>query len=181
MLFHSYIKRDCSAFIAESRGFPAYKTIHVNSPPLIQQLYKIKVRHKNTTSEPTLNELYSAAFEPKLRERSVIVHGNIKLCESSSNAFYIFPKDGYEFLYSKDVTCSAEDYKEVFNTLKENMQQESAFTILTDMLKFSYTDTKIDEGLKQEAEILIYNIPFFYAVPVSAYPNYNTLYEKLRA
>lgn len=171
------IKQECSQFLRESSGLPIYKSITTASTPIAPDLYKIKVRHKKADNTP-LTQAYNTAFVQNLREKAVFTYSNISLCEQE-NSCYIFPKNGYKFLYSTEITRSNEEYKDVLNTLIENVDIDKAYTIITDMLKFTYTSTNLYEGIQSEAELIFYHLPYFYAVPTIRYPNYTEFINHL--
>jgi hypothetical protein len=119
------------------------------------------------------NEAFSQVYN--LRQRAVITHAS-PIIGDQQEPFYVFPINGYKFLYSKEVKDSASDYNHVIDTVFERFaSMDHAAEIVTDVVKASYTDTNLLEGLRAGAEIILYNIPYFYAVKQSVYPDYKTL------
>ena len=170
------VAEECSAYLRESAGRPLYRSFVTHSSPLIDNLYKVKVRHKKTI-EPTLTELYSDAFVPKLRERAVFTYGAPRKLELNEQQYYVFPKNGYRYLYSKEVTDSNDDYKQVLDALIETVEYDRAYEIIADMLKFTYSNTNLLEGIQENAEILFYNIPYFYAIPTRPFSTYTDVLQ----
>lgn len=174
----SVISRECSQYLKESSGRPLYRSFTTQSNPIMENLYKIKVRHKKTT-EPTLTEMYSEALVPKIRERSVFTHGTPRASQQNETQFFIFPKDGYKYLYSKEITDSSDDYKQVIDALIETVSYDKTYEIVTDMLKFTYSNKNLMEGIQEDAEILFYNIPYFYAIPTNSCSSYEEVLKKI--
>lgn len=174
------IKSECSSFLHESAGSPIYKNITTSSSPISAGMFKIKVRHKKSDNTP-ISMAYNSAFTQNLREKAVFAYSNITLCEQNDSLCYVFPKNGYKFLYSKEITHSNEEYKGVLDSLIENVDMDKAYTIITDMLKFTYTDKNLNEGIQSEAEIILYHLPYFYAVSTKRYPDYNSLLKTIGA
>lgn len=175
----SDIRLECSSFINESANMPIFKNIQTASDPIAPNVFKIKVRHKKTENN-VIHQAYNTAFTTNIREKAVFTYSNVALCEQTSDLCYVFPKDGYKFLYSKEISHSNEEYKDVLDTLIESVDIDKAYTIITDMLKFTYTSTNLKEGIQSESEILFYHLPYFYAVSVNRYPNFPELITKIK-
>jgi asparagine N-glycosylation enzyme membrane subunit Stt3 len=173
------VAQECSQYLKESNGRPLYRSFNTHSSPITDNLYKIKVRHKKAT-ETALTEMYSNALVPKLRERSVFTYGTLREAKEGEAQYYVFPKDGYKYLYSKEITDSNDEYKQVIDTLIETVSYDRAYEIVTEMLKFTYSNTNLLEGIQEDAEILFYNIPYFYAVPVQSCSSYEEVLKKIR-
>lgn len=169
---------ECSDFINDSHNHPLLKLNETVSPSILKGIYKVKVRHKKSLN-PTLTEIYNSAFTENIRERAVFVYSDDKIFNDTQETFYVFPKNGYKFLYSKEVIQSNQVYKEVLDSLLENLDHEKAYTIITDMLKFSYISTNLKEGIKAGAEIILYNIPYYYAISTKVYPSYKQLLKQI--
>lgn len=171
------IKNDCSKFITESNGIPVYKTL----PNNYSDLHRVKVRFKR--KEDAVSGVFDKAFINEtysLSNRSVyayphIPQSNLRL-ESNLDLFYIFPIDGYKFLYSKEVVNATNDYKSVIDTVFNTFDNcNEAIDIVTDLIKYTYNAKNLYEGLTSSAEIIFYNIPYYYAVRVNEEIDYNQL------
>lgn len=169
----------CSQFLDESGGNALLQSL----PQDYNDFHKVKVRkrrkHKHDTEH--FAEVFNEAFEHELRslrERAVFANGEISFEPAdidSCEPFYIFPIDGYRFLYSKEVENSSEDYKTVFESIFEKLGSDKGNEIITELLKFTYNSTNLKEGIEQGSEIIIYNIPYFYAVRASTANDYSEL------
>jgi len=139
---------------------------------------RVKVRKQKAHDDitPSFNEAFTNQTHD-IRQRSVFANGQRSfVSESPSEPFYVFPIDGYQFLYSKIVEDSFDAYTQVFESLIDQFGPKVGNKMLTDVLKFSYTDDKLAEGIASGSEIVLYNIPFYYAVRVSSIPSYHSLF-----
>lgn len=169
------IQSNCSQFIAESASLPIVKYL----PQTYNNVQKVKVRkHKRTNS---FSSSFNDAFENEvndLRERSIFVNGISSLKESNDvtmEKFYIFPINGYKFLYSKEVENSTDNYKQVFEAIFDQLGEQSGKEVFTDLLRFTYVSEDLSNGILSGAEIIIYGIPYYYAIR----ENYIDDYEEL--
>lgn len=167
------INRECSQFVAESCGIPIYKVL----PSNYQNLHKVKARFKK--KDDVISNVFNSAFvgeAHKLSQRAIFAYPTIPTTELDLDLFYIFPTNGYRFLYSKEVTNSTSDYKSVIDTVFETFNNTTKATeIVADLLKYTYSTQSLYEGLKNSAEIIFYGIPHYYAVRV----NNNLRYDQI--
>ena len=171
------IAENCHQFLEESGGFPMVKLL----PKTYQDFQKVKIRKRK--HETGFANSFNEAFEHEmhqLRERSLFANGEVFLRENintdkSLEPFYVFPIDGYDFLYSKEVTNSTENYSAVFKEIFNQLGESSAEKVFTDLIKFTYTSSNLQEGLESGAEIIVYGIPYYYSIRESAINDYNKL------
>lgn len=167
------ISVECKTFLRDSGDRPVFKTL----PETYEDLRKVKVRkhkHKNKFSE-TFNEAFEHQVRD-LRQRAVFAN-SLEYSEEGKDLFYIFPKDGYKFMYSSEVKHSSRDYQQVFDSLFEQFDEEKAELLIHDLLKFTYSSSNLIEGIDSEAEIIFYNIPYYYAARVTAFDYHDLLSE----
>lgn len=161
------LRRECSTFFEQSTGLPIYRML----PESYEDFRKVKVRlQKKKTS---FVETFNKAFDKKLhnlRQRAVLVNGIEPKLEEGHTSFYIFPTNGYKFMYNKEVANSNEAFKRAFDTVLEQFgdNTEQANQLIMDLLQYTYTSERLDEGIKLGSEIVIYNIPYYYAVRTSS-------------
>jgi len=175
------LKKECGQFLSESEGNPLLKNLSIS----IHSFHKVKVRkRKNDTGEFT--QTFNEAFEskhPGLRQRAIFANGLSSfrpVLDEKTQPCYIFPIDGYKFMYSREVENSGHEYKQVFETLFEQFGEEKGNEVLTDLLRFTYTSENLSEGIESGSEIIIYGIPYFYAYDVSsAFNGYPGLLSKI--
>lgn len=169
----SAISNHCSMFLRESQGLPLFR----NLPSHYDVLQKVKVRKRKTVDE--FSNVFNNTFEQyghNLTQRAIFTH-NIDILHEAADVntepFYIFPIDGYQFLYNPEIKSSTHNYQQIFDVVVESFG-DTGVSMVQDVFKLSYTTTNLHEGIEQGAEIIIFNIPFYYAVKSSAY-EYTTL------
>lgn len=166
------IRQSCGQFIRESGGFPIYK----NLPTSYNDFHKVKVRQHKRRDKVV--EVFNKAFsaeQANLRQRAVYSYGAVPSIQEGMETFYVFPTDGYRFLYSTEVKNSGDNLRNVLDVLFEQLEQKEAVEVVVDLLKYTYSKTHLVEGILAKAEILFYGIPSYYAVRVSACKNYRDL------
>ncbi len=178
------IAERCPDFVRESDAMPLLK----NLPSEYGDFHKVKVRlRKNRKQDtPDFAERFNRAFSDSvqnLRERAVFGNGQTSFKESEDpeqEPFFIFPIDGYEFMYSREVENSSTNYKTAFDAILEQVEIGEAENIIDEMLKFSYTSEDLAEGIGSGSEIIIYNIPYFYAIRADTVDNYEDLINNIK-
>ncbi len=178
------IAERCSDFIAESDGHPLLK----NLPSEYGDYHKVKVRLRKNRKQDTREfaERFNNAFKDSvrnLRERAIFSNGvaTFRVSEDpDQEPFFIFPVDGYDYMYSREVENSSTNYKSAFDSILEQLGTNEAENIITELLKFNYTQDKLTEGIESGSEIIIYNIPYFYAIRVQTVDNYQELINNIK-
>ncbi len=159
------LRASCTQFIKESQGQPLFKNLSTE----YGDFHKIKVRKRKGESGD-FTETFNEAFEakhPGLRQRAIFANGPSSFQPTFTEGmepFYVLPIDGYKFMYSREVENSGQEYKQVFDTLFEEFGEEKGNEVLTDLLRFTYTSSNLSEGIASGSELIIYGIPYFYAV-----------------
>jgi len=173
------IKKQCSQFIDESAGFPVAK----NLPQTYEDFQKVKVRKRKHSN--AFSNTFNGAFKDELndlRERAIFVNGWNTFEESAEGGvepFYVFPINGFKFLYSKEVENSTQNYKQVFESVFCQMGEESGKEVLADLLRFTYVSENLSTGIESGAEIILYGIPYYYALRESCIDSYDELLTRL--
>jgi hypothetical protein len=171
------IKENCHQFLSEAGGVPMVKFL----PKDYDNFQKVKLRKRKKAGK--FAETFNEAFEhemSQLRERSLFANGEIYLetihnTDKSIEPFYVFPIDGYDFIYSQKVKNSDEKYSIIFNEIFNQLGERSTEEVFSDLLKFTYTSQDLQEGLKSGAEIIMYGIPYYYAVRKSYVNDYEEI------
>lgn len=172
----------CAQFFCEADNQPLLKNLSVN----YGDLHKVKVR-KRKAEQTEFADTFNEAFElqhPGLRQRAIFANGKSSfqpIVNDSIEPFYVFPVDGYKFIYSREVQNSGHEYKHIFETLFEQFGEEKGNAVATDLLRFTYTSKSLCEGIETGCEIIIYGIPYFYAVRVSSVTDYDDLLSRAQA
>lgn len=168
------IAAECQSFLNSGAQSPLFKLLPESGPTF----YKVKIRHKRPDE---LGEAFSKAFdEHKLRERSVFTHSKLPLSLSPELVPYcVFPIDGFKYLYCLNVLNSHHDYRQVLVRLREQVG-DSALAVTADLIKLNYHSEGLSTGIKHGAEIVLYNIPYYYALRVceETLPTIKKLYPK---
>ena len=152
---------ECSEFVDQSHGHPLRKFL----PSSYDDVHRVKVRKRRNKDE--FNESFNQAFDEEtheIRQRAVFVNG-VRNLEEGHESFFIFPPNGFKFLYCTEVMNSSNEYQSVY----ESMLDVDDGDTFKELLKFTYRSDNLVEGLEAEAEIIIYNIPYFYAVRESVH------------
>jgi hypothetical protein len=75
-------------------------------------------------------------------------------------------------MYSKEVKDSLLEYNHMVAVMLEQFDNDDIATEITsDVVKYTYTNTMLIEGMRAGAEIIFYNIPSYYAVRCESYPD----------
>lgn len=162
---------ECHQFLKESNGHPLYKLL----PCSYHDFQKVKVRQRK---KDFVAEVFNRAFHEvnNFRQRAVFTYGSKMEISGDLEPFFVFPIDGYKFVYCKEVQNSSENYRRVLDTLFENIENSSApVEIVSDLVKLTYVRTSLIEGISSGAEIIFYNIPYFYVVRGSLFQQYTKL------
>lgn len=166
------LKVDCSVFLRESKGLPMYRSL----PSSYEDFHRVKVRLQKR--KDGVSDVFERAFGQdfnNLRQRAIFASSTKPVVEDNTEPFYVFPTNGYRFLYSKEVTNSNHDYRNVIDKLVSELGNlNEATDIVTDLLKYTYSTSMLNEGISSGAEIIFYSIPYYYAVRASTY-NYDDL------
>lgn len=169
----SIIQTECSAFIRESGQLPLYKLL----PSYYKDFQKVKVRQQKR--HDPITEAFNRAFGSKIhnfRQRAIFSYPEKPPLKEGYEPFYVFPINGFKYLYSKEVTNSSNNYQHVINILFEQLESnEKAIEIVTDVLKYTYCRNNLIEGIISNSEIIFYGIPYFYAVRCSLFPIYKKI------
>lgn len=173
------IKFECGDFFHSSSGFPLIKTLW-NNP---SNFKKVKVRTK--TIKNSFIEAFNEAFEEDYRNihgRSIFCNGNHAVAKEGEEKFYVLPINGYKYLYNPNITF-IEEYKKIYEKLSSSMHELHAEELFVDMIEYSYKNCEISfkNALFSQKEIIIYGIPYYYAVKVEKFPVYEDLLTILKS
>lgn len=170
------LKAKCTQFLRESAALPLYKLL----PKNYNDFHRVKVRQKNLDDK--VSEVFNKAFGTQfhnLRQRAIFASGTQPQPTDDVEPFYIFPIDGYKFLYSKEVTNSNSDYQQVMDSLFQQFEDDNkVIEIVTDVVKYTYVRENLVEGIISDSEIILYGIPYYYAVRCVAVPPYGKLFVR---
>lgn len=164
------IRTECSQFIQESVGLPVYRAL----PRSYSDFQRVKVRYQRHSTP--VSEIFNAAFDDQYHQivpRGVFTQSAIMEETDDLEPFYVFPINGYRYVYSKGVQNSQMNFQDVISTLSENV--DGGLELTRDLIKYTYTQHNLQEGIVSESEIIFFNIPCFYAVRANAIVRYSRL------
>lgn len=163
---------ECSLFLLESKKKPLIKAL----PKHTDGYRKVKVRKRKIKEEfeKTFNDSFFTEFND-IRNRAVFVNGTQNATEDTE-LFYIFPIDGYRFMYSPEVFNSTELYKDTFDRLIRTAGKNDGMDIFQEILQLSYTYDDLAKGIDIGCEIIIYDISHYYAIRKSLVDDYSNMF-----
>lgn len=175
------IQTECDEFLASSKELPLIKSLKKTE----KNFRRVKVRTKNISDDfvTSVNEAFEGEYR-NLYGRSIFCNGpHRNITDNEEEEVYVFPINGFRHFYNPTVTFLLSQYKKTYDTLNSSLNETSADSIFVDMLKYSYeeTDVPFSDALFSEKEIIIYNIPYYYAVKVEKFPTYLGLLELLKS
>lgn len=147
------IASECSQFLSECNDNYIIKPL----PKTYHGFCKVKVRFGNRQNDFT--DSFNEAFKDNSRElhkRAIFAYTDNRIVSASDDEdpFYIFPINGYKLLYNPIIQNSEEAYSDIgINN-----------ALITELLKLSYTSGNLAEAFSHNCEIIIYNIPYYYAI-----------------
>lgn len=161
------IEKECSEFINNSNNYNLIKSF----PKEYEGFRKVKVRKRN------VNEIISAIFDKGLYNnknitaRSIFVTGESGYQYPPPNSnlepFYIFPINGFKFKYNPIVSNINQQYNFILEKTLKIISPDVAIDMFSESLHDSYYSDNLEQAIKSGAELMIYNIPYFYAIKKS--------------
>ncbi len=166
------VERECSEFLEISQGVPLLKSL----PKARDGFLKVKVRQKKRTDDfaKAFNDAFSET-KPLLLQRSVFAHGESAFVPSNdpnTEPFYIFPINGFRFMYNQHTTSNL-SYRDTLQKIESAIKKETALELFRDILKNDYVFDNLPVGISSGCEIIIYGIPYYYAVRKSLIDDYS--------
>lgn len=167
------IIRECSDFLKASEGKPLRKLLRNNGP----DTRKVKVRKKKQVSEvgTIFNEVFSSPAD--IRQRCIFANGDSLSRVESYDSFFIFPINGFKYMFCPNVIDSDVEYTARLKELQETTP-EDAVMLLKEVMQFEYVHNQnLLEAITRGDEIIIYGIPYYYAIRESTVKSYSTLFS----
>jgi hypothetical protein len=166
------LNKECPQFLQESHRKPLLKSLPIHN----DGFRKVKVRKKNINAQ--FVDVFNSVFadHDDLFQRAIFASSIELPSDEKTEPFYIFPIDGYKFMYAENVISTSDVYREMFDTLIGNLKNEASIEIFSDILRFNYKRDSLVEGIEAGAEIIIYGIPYYYAVRKSLVDDYTKFF-----
>lgn len=164
------ILKECKQFLEESEDKPLVRPLPMSG----EGFRKIKVRKKNRYVHP-FEQYFDKAFNEKYKEirlRSMIVQTDsaARSCPEGSELFFVFPIDGYKILYNQYIN----DYATYADTLQKLLSESTTVEgLISQVFQFTYESNDLSKAIDSGAELLIYDIPYYYAIRASLVENYS--------
>lgn len=165
------LRTACSEFLAQSGGLPLFKMKEALS---VFSKSKVRFHDKSNVFIETFNKAFFEEHGVRnLHQRSIFAsstpHADL------DRLVYVFPKNGFRFFYNSQVPDANAQYKFVFEQLLEEFDQKHAENTVKDLLRYTYETQDLQNGIANGAEVIIYDIPFYYAVKANHFPDYKEL------
>lgn len=165
----SSILKDCSEFLSKAGNSPLYKLL----PTSGEGFRKIKIRKKNR-HEHSFERYFDMAFGHQykdLRLRSMIAQSKEPDNKNPLlEPFYVFPTNGFKILYNQQIDDYASYIKNLEGILHNTGSMEQ---LLKSLFEYAYVEGDILEAVKSGSDILVYDIPYYYAVRKSLVQSYD--------
>lgn len=153
------IMKECSSYLNQYEGPPFIKWIP-NSAADDRTILKIKLRHRKNHS--TFDDYFNYALSKKgLRQKALFIKNDP---ENNSSPYFIIPPNGYQTLYSSMVHDSKELEEKLFKPLLTLNCVETIKSLFKEVLELHYTDTDPSQAIVQNREVILYNVPYVYAI-----------------
>lgn len=169
------LEDDCQQFLNDLPNKPLVKSL----PKLGDSFRKVKARKRKIHS--TLDRLMHTSFQT-IQKRIIstaITAYNTEIFENISKdheEFFIFPIDNYKILCCNSITNYKKQFDLCLNNLLKISDIKFAANSILELLQTNYDEINSFKELKdRNVEMLIYNIPYFYAVRCSSVENYEIL------
>ena len=162
------IQNECSIFLNHSNGIPLLRNFSVKRDGFI----RVKVRKPKKRTQ--LDNVFDEAFNyNNLKQRCIISYTESSIPNDGKECepFYIFPIDGFKVMFSEMVRDHSQ-YNSTLELLQSKLGKAKSENIISDLLKYTYKTQDLSLALSYNCEIIIYNIPYFYAVKKSLIEDY---------
>jgi hypothetical protein len=175
------LQSSCNHFI-NSTNTPLLKNILGKDETFIKSKVRFHKRHNDLIS--AFNEALSEKYQiSNIHQRAIFANGPASFVPNEESCtYYIFPINGYKFLYNKQVQNCNQQFKNTFEVLLRefNEDNQQATEIIKEILSSTYVSENLEQGIVEGSEILIYNIPYYYAISASDFPSYQALLNVLQ-
>lgn len=159
---------ECSEFLIESKG----KFLLKNLPKTYEGFKKIKVRKKKNLKNafaPSFNHTFNSYND--LLNRAIFVN-SLEPENNDKEPFYIFPINGYRFMYNTQVNNIKLEYEDFFSKLNSWLNEDDSKKVFSDIIKNHFISDNLDYAIRSKCEILFYGINYYYAIRKSLIDDY---------
>lgn len=172
------LSAECSEFLSLSRGLPLIKALPADG----EFIRKVKVRKKKSSDD--FVSKFNSAFDDmynNLYGRSIFCNGEHAESTLGKEQFYVFPINGFSFLFNPSVSYHKE-YQELYEKMIKYMPVEECQKVFVDIISYSYKESNVNlnEAILTKKEIILFGIPYYYAIRVDRFPDYTVLLNDLK-
>ena len=172
------IRNTCGDFIYSTES-PLIKNLNMDS-----LVSRVKIRHhkRNDPFVEVFNDALLKKFgKTNIHQRCIFANGPDSFKKvHNQTPYYVFPIDGFSFLYSRQITDVNEEFRDTLSVLKNSIDSSEAFSIVHDLLLYTYESSNLEQGIIDGCEIIVYDIPYYFAVNVKSFPVYDQLLHNIR-
>lgn len=147
------IKQDCSQFINQSGGYPAFRGME-SVPSFYTQT---KNNYYPRDSSGLLTNSFNFFIEQKFHlkrirtSKRIYVSGDLPTLHQYGRMYYIFPKNGFDFVWSNEVSDATEVIQgklrdKIKLALEKKFENEKASNIYDEYYFFTKTDDKLESS-----------------------------------
>lgn len=153
----------CSDFLSLNSG-PLYKTFPT---PLGQSFKRVKVRQKK--SHKFIDPIIETGVQiPNLSAKQVVVSPTTQTITPST--YYVFPINGFKFLYASRPLKALED---AFDKLID-LNVDNSYEIAVNLVRTNFKSDSLATAMLAD-DIILYNMPFYFVAHTLSFPNYKQL------
>lgn len=149
----------CTDFLKQSNGQPLIKELQN-----VRSFRKLKARHRNKSFSSLLND----AFNSSIGTRCITTASTVD--ELTDHHYYVFPINGFKFLYDPTGT-PVTSYQSLTKTVQTELVEE--------LMRLNIEGSDLTQALSIGTEVVLYDIPYCYAVNVKTVSDYNNLLSLL--
>lgn len=161
------ISSKCSQFLTDSNKLPLIKYL----PRLNDGFRKVKLRKKK------LNDGFAEIFNSIFPEYKNLLNRSLLVSSQTNHSldtepFYIFPINGYKFIYNPFVENTSIHFSNIFDNLSKNLEFDDINQIISEQVKDNYISDNLVNAIHSKCEIIFYKIPYYYAIRKSLVDDY---------
>jgi hypothetical protein len=174
------IRASCNHFL-ETTSTPLMRSLKTDGRHFMKVKVRLRKNHNDFTD--VFNEaLFQKYHVANIHQRSIFANGPSSFESTESNIpYYVFPIDGFKFLYSVQVKNSTTQFNNTFESLSKDIHDDDHVNaVIRDLMIYTYTSDDLERGIVEGSEIVMYNVPYYYAVNADKFVNYKQLLNTIK-
>lgn len=169
------IRTNCSTFLEQSQPL-------LKNSTQVDPFAKIKIRFHNQNNKfiETFNNAFLESHNiSNLHQRALFASTvDTFVPDQDKTPIFVFPRNGFKLLYNQQISNANEECKNILENLSED--NSNAELLLKHLLQYTYSDADLSEAINSKAEVILYNMPWYYGIRADLFENYSTLLQQLR-